>query len=170
MLLSKDPSISIIGSDPVAGSDSSMAFDDGTNTATLSLPASNWSANGSGTLFTYKNKAAPSGPSVVKVVKVKGGLLKVVAKGAAIPVPNGPGTIDVVLSLDGGTNTYCMTFTGTGDGTKFLAKDSAAGTVRTRRPTPLRHQPRLRRQRSVSPTSRRPGPRPCAIATWCSPP
>ena len=28
VLLSKDPSISIIGSDPVAGSDSSMTFDD----------------------------------------------------------------------------------------------------------------------------------------------
>jgi poly(3-hydroxybutyrate) depolymerase len=135
VLLSKDPSISIIGSDPVAGSDSSMTFDDGSNTATLSLPSSNWTVNGSGTLFTYKNTAAPSGPSVVKVVKVKGGLLKVVAKGAAIPVPNGPGTIDVVLSLDGGTNTYCMTFTGTGDGTKFLAKDSAAGSC-TALPTP----------------------------------
>ena len=128
VLLSKDPSISITGSDPVGGSDSSITFDDGANTATLSLPASNWSTNSSGTLFKYKNTSAPSGPSVVKIAKVKAGLLKVVAKGLPVPVPNGPRTINVVLSLDGGTNTYCMTFAGTGDGAKFLVKDSAAGT------------------------------------------
>jgi acetyl esterase/lipase len=63
----------------------------------------------------------------VKIAKVKAGLLKVVAKGSAVPVPNGPATINVVLSLDGGTNLYCMRFTGTGDGAKFLVKDSAAG-------------------------------------------
>ena len=127
VLLSKDPSINIMGSDPAGGADSSITFDDGTNTATLSLPASNWSTNGPGTLLTYKNASAPSGPSVVKIAKVKSGLLKVTAKGLPVPVPNGPGTINVVLSLDGGTNTYCMTFAGTGDGAKFLVKDSAAG-------------------------------------------
>ena len=137
VLLSKDPSINIMGSDPVGGSDSSITFDDGTNTATLSLPASNWSTNGSGTLFKYKNTSAPSGPSVVKIAKVKAGLLKVVAKGLPVPIPNGPGTINVILSLDGGTNAYCMTFTGTGDGAKFLVKDSAAGICpATATPTP----------------------------------
>ena len=55
VLLSKDPSISITGSDPVGGSGSSITFADGTNTATLALPLSNWSTNGSGTLFKYKN-------------------------------------------------------------------------------------------------------------------
>jgi acetyl esterase/lipase len=93
--------------------------------------------NGSGTLFKYKNTSAPGGPSVVKIATVKAGLLKVVAKGLPVPVPNGPGTIDVVLSLDGGTNTYCMTFTGTGDGAKFLVKNSAAGICpATGTPTP----------------------------------
>ena len=127
VMLSKDPGISIAGSDPVGGSDSSITFDDGTHTATLSLPASNWSTNGSASKLKYKNTAAPSGPSIVRIAEVKPGLLKVVAKGSAVPVPNGPGTIHVVLSLDGGTNTYCMTFTGSGDGTKFLVQDSAAG-------------------------------------------
>ena len=55
-------------------------------------------------------------------------MLKAVGKGAPIEVPNGPATIDVVFSLDGGTNTYCMTFAGTGDGNKFLVKDAPAGT------------------------------------------
>jgi acetyl esterase/lipase len=149
VLLSKDPTISIAGSNPVGGLDSSIFFDDGTNTATLSLPASNWSANSTGTIFKYKNTLAPAGPSVVKIAKLKTGLLKVVAKGLPVPVPTGagPATIDVVLSLAGGANRYCMTFTGTGDGSKFLVKDAgpgscpAAATVTptatpTRTPTP----------------------------------
>src|SRR4029450_11460567 len=126
IVLSKDPGISITGSDPV-GSDSSITFDDGTNTATWDLPAGNWTKNSSGTLFKYKNSSAPSGPSAVKIAKLKSGLLKVVAKGLPIPVPNGAATINVVLNLDGGTNTYCMTFAGMGDGSKFLVNDAPAG-------------------------------------------
>src|SRR5215470_9562372 len=136
-VLSKDSSIDITGADPVGGSDSSITFDDGTHTATLSLPASDWSTNGSHTVFQYENASAPSGPSIVKIAKVKSGLLKVTGKGLPIPVPNGPATINVVLSLDGGTNAYCMTFAGGGDGTKFLVKDSAAGTcTQAATPTP----------------------------------
>src|SRR5262245_37905555 len=48
IVLSKDPYISITGSDPVAGSDSSITFDDGVNTATWNLPAGNWTKNSSG--------------------------------------------------------------------------------------------------------------------------
>jgi predicted esterase len=138
VLLSKDPSINIDGSDPVGGANSSITFSDGTTTTTLSLPASNWTTNGSGTLFKYKNTAAPSGPSVVKIAKIKDGLLKVVAKGLPFPVPTGMRTVDVVLRLDGVTNTYCMTFTGTGDGSKFLVKDAGTGNcpVPTATPTP----------------------------------
>jgi len=127
VVLAKDPSISLMGSDPVGGSDSSITFDDGTNAVTLSLPASQWSANGSGTVFKYRNSAAPDGPSVVKLARVKAGVLKLVAKGLPIPVPTGPRSIDVILRLDGGTNAYCMTFTGTGNGAKFLVKNAAAG-------------------------------------------
>ena len=128
VLLSKDPSITIAGSDAVGGSDSSVSFDMGGGPVPLALPKTLWGANGAGTLFKYKNPDAPSGPSVVKVAKVAGGLLKAVGKGAPFAVPNGAATINVVLSLDAGTNTYCMTFTGTGDGNKFLVKDAAAGT------------------------------------------
>jgi hypothetical protein len=95
---------------------------------TFNMPKTNWSANGSGTLFKYKNTSAPLGPGPVKIAKLKSGLLKMVSKGILpVPVPNGPGTIDIALSLDGGTNTYCMTFSGTGDGNKFLVKDATAG-------------------------------------------
>ena len=84
VLLSKDPGISITGSDPVGGSDSSITFDDGANKATLTLPSSNWSTNGSGSLFKYKNTSAPGGPSAVKTAIVKPGLLKVVVRSQCV--------------------------------------------------------------------------------------
>ncbi|MDX2167587.1 MAG: alpha/beta hydrolase [Deltaproteobacteria bacterium] len=126
ILLAKDGGIVLGGSDPVGGADSSITFNDGTNVASLSLPASNWSANSTGSQFKYKNSAAPGGPSVVKTAKIKSGLLKVVANGLPIPVPNGPATISVILRLDGTTNVYCMTFTGSGDGSSFQVKNAAA--------------------------------------------
>jgi poly(3-hydroxybutyrate) depolymerase len=126
IVLSKDPGVVISGSNPVTGADSSITFDDGTNSATVGLPASNWKTNGSATLFSYKNTDAPGGPSVVKTAKVKAGLLKVTAKGLPIPVPNGPASIDVIVRLDGASNIYCMTFTGTGDGSTFQVKNAAA--------------------------------------------
>ena len=128
VLLSKDPIISVTASDPVGGSDSSVTFNNGSGAVPWSLPKTSWSTNGSTTLFKYKNASAPSGPSPVKITKVASGLLKMVAKGVPFAVPNGAATVDIVLSLDGGTNTYCMTFSGTGDGSKFLVKDAAAGT------------------------------------------
>lgn len=128
VLLSKDSQISIAGSDPVAGSPSSVTFDDGSGPVTFTLPESNWSASGSAAIFKYKNALAPAGPSPVKTVKLKNGLLKLVSKGLPFGVPTGAATVKVVLELDGGTNTYCSSFTGTGDGSKFLVKDAAAGT------------------------------------------
>jgi hypothetical protein len=128
VLISKDPSIGVAGSDPVDGSDSSITFDQGGGVVPFSLPKTLWGASGSGAIFKYKNGAAPGGPSPVKVAKLKAGLLKVVAKGSPFAVPAGAATIAVVFSLDGGTNTYCMTFSGVGDGRKFLVKGAAAGT------------------------------------------
>ena len=128
VVLSKDPDISLTGSNPIGGASSSITFSDGTTTTTMNLPASNWSTNSAGTLFKYKNTLAPDGPSVVKIAKIKSGLLKVVAKGLPFPVPNGPRTISVVFRLDGVTNTYCMTFDGSGDGSKFYVTDAETGT------------------------------------------
>ena len=127
VLLSRDLGIAIGGVDPVGGADSSITFADGANAVTLGLPASNWKANGSGTSLLYKNPSAPAGPSAVRIARLKSGLFKLVAKGAPIPVPNGPRTINVVLRLDGAARVYCMTFSGTGDGSKFLVKDASTG-------------------------------------------
>ena len=136
LVLSKDPTISAAGSNPVSGSDSTISFDNGGGTVSWGLSATLWSANGGGTLFKYKNSQAGSGPSPVKVAKVTGGLLKAISIVPPFLVPTGPATIDVVMSLDGGSNTYCMSFSGTGDGQKFLVKDAAAGSCAGPVPTP----------------------------------
>jgi len=124
ILISKDPDISVAGSDPVGGSDSSISINYGTFSSykgmAFTMPATGWRANGAGTSFKYKNKLAPSGPGPVKIAKLKSGSLKVVVRGAPpIPVPNGPAEISIVLSLDGRLNTYCVTFDGVGDGNQF---------------------------------------------------
>lgn len=148
VLLSKDVSVNVIGSDAVGGADSSITFDDGTNTTTWALPASNWRTNSAGSLFTYRNTAAPSGPSPVKIAKLKSGLLKVTARGVPVPVPTGAATIDVILRLDGEAKLYCLRFTGTGDGNKFHVKDSGEGTCPPR-PTAT---PSITRTPTTTPT------------------
>jgi len=61
LVLSKDPTISAAGSDPVGGSDSTISLDNGGGPVDWNLPATLWSTNGAGTLFKYKNSQAPSG-------------------------------------------------------------------------------------------------------------
>lgn len=114
------------GADPLGGTDSWISFDAGSGPVTLSLPKTLWTANSSGTALKYKNDQAPAGPSVVKIVKAKDGLLKVTGKGLPFAVPSGAATVHVVVNL-GGVNTYCMTFAGFGNGTTFLVKDAVAG-------------------------------------------
>jgi len=127
VVLSKDPTITFTGSNPVTGSDSSIAVSENSVDTQFDLPETGWSSNGTGTIFKYKNVLAPSGPSPVKLVKIKTGLFKAVVKRVPEAVPNGPASVDVVLNLDGSSNSYCMNFTGSGDGKKFSAKDAAAG-------------------------------------------
>jgi hypothetical protein len=138
LVLSQDPSISIAGSNPILGADSSLTLDDGVAPPIIfSLPKSLWSRNGAGTVFKYRNSSAPSGPSAIEIAQLKSGLLKVVEAGANLNVPNGPATLNVTLSLDGGTNRYCLTFAGTGDGSKFVVRNAPAGTCPpTPTPTP----------------------------------
>jgi hypothetical protein len=59
----------------------------GEGTATFELPAANWSANGTGTVFKFLNEAAPGGPSEVKVSLIKQGrILKVQARSTGFPL------------------------------------------------------------------------------------
>lgn len=137
VLLSKDASVSIAGSDPTTGGgDSSISFalDNGAP-VTFALPEGAWTKNGTDTVFKYKNSAAPAGPSPVKVAKVQPGVIKIVAKGVPFAVPKGAATVHAVLSLDGGSNVYCMTFDGSGDGSKFLVLNATAGSCPSAAPT-----------------------------------
>jgi hypothetical protein len=125
VLLSKDPAVAAgangSSADPRCAPDGgglggSITLDDGTNNVTVSMPCANWITNGPGPLYKYKDASG-----VPKVGKIKAGLLKVVSLGlGAFPVPNGPATVDVDVSV--GSDRYCMTFSGTGDGSKFLVK------------------------------------------------
>lgn len=128
VLVSRDPSVSIAGSDPATGAESFIRFSlDGGPPVTFDLPGSLWKTNRSGTVLKYKNRSAPAGPSPVKVARVKRGLIRVVAKGVPFAVPSGAATVDAVLSLDSGTTVHCMTFSGTGDGTTFRVRNATAG-------------------------------------------
>lgn len=127
VILSKDPSIDPSTQFiPVCGNpDPVLILSDGATTIQYQLPCANWKDLGAPD--TYKNPAAPLGPSEVKKVKITFGILKVVGKGVGFPVPTGVATITAELSQPGLQN-YCMSFTGTGDGSKFLVKDATAGT------------------------------------------
>jgi hypothetical protein len=76
-------------------------------TASASLPAGNWVANGPGTVFKFKNKGAPAGPSVVKSALFKsGGILKVSAKDTLITLDEASqGSLEVRLDI--GDDRYC---------------------------------------------------------------
>lgn len=105
-----------------SGLGASVKLDDGINSATLSMPCANWSANSGGTLYKYKDATGTP-----KVGKLKAGLLKVVSPGMnGFPVPTGAATVNVEVTV--GLDKYCMTFAGNGDGSKFLVKDATTGT------------------------------------------
>jgi hypothetical protein len=61
VLISKDPTITSAGANPVGGGDSSITFSDGSASVRLALPATLWKANRAGTAFKYKD----SGPTLV---------------------------------------------------------------------------------------------------------
>src|SRR5688572_2835125 len=100
-------------------------------TAVFDLPAANWLANGSGTVFSYRNVQAPAGPSAVKVVRVSNGrLIKVTARGTGISL-NEPtqGSMDVVLTS--GSDRWCASFGGVilrDEAGRFIAKNAGPGT------------------------------------------
>src|SRR5262249_26245621 len=42
------------------------------------------------------------------------------------PIPNGSATVNAILTLGGNGERYCMAFSGTGNGTTFVVRNSAA--------------------------------------------
>src|SRR3989475_820806 len=96
--------------------------------ASFDLPASHWSRNASGTLYKFKNSAAPAPPSEVKIALLRTGRLKVSARASGITLNElSQGSIGVVLSA--GSVRYCALFGGqilrNGPG-RFSAKNAPA--------------------------------------------
>jgi hypothetical protein len=97
--------------------------------ASFTLPASNWRANGPGTVFKFTNKGAPEPPSSVKTALIKGGrTLKVVSKEAGLPLLGAEGQVAVRVTT--GTTRNCALFTSDdvqkeAEG-KLIAKKSSA--------------------------------------------
>jgi hypothetical protein len=79
--------------------------------ASFDLPASGWTADGSGTTFKYKNRDAPSGPSPVKAVTLKAQrAIKVTGKGTGVTLDEAAqGTVVVALVVGG--DAYCSACT-----------------------------------------------------------
>jgi cysteine-rich repeat protein len=78
----------------------------------MSLPASHWSANAAGTVYTFKNKTAPDGTSAVKSAQIRQGKgLKISAKLAGLPLAGPHGT--VAARVRTGTLRNCAVFGGT---------------------------------------------------------
>jgi hypothetical protein len=123
---------------PGSGWGAAVVLDDGVNTAVLNIPCAVdmlaeipnfrdvWITNRAGTAYKYKrNDSYPYTFPAPKVAKVNPALLKIVSRTlGGLPVPTGVATINVKVRV--GLDQYCMAFTGTGNGTKFTAKDAAA--------------------------------------------
>jgi len=104
--VSKAPALTLPAGDPaVSGASLEISNPVTLETATLQLPASGWSANGTNTVFKFKNPDAPTG-TPVKVAILKATLLKVVAKGTGITLDEATqGNIEISLTV--GTDRYC---------------------------------------------------------------
>jgi hypothetical protein len=127
VMMSTDRGILVSGSPACPAADSSLTFSDGVHTKTFALPCENWKPHGP-TSARYRTHVPSAGPSSVLVDGTAAHDLKVVGLGlGGFPVPNGAATITAVLALTGATDRYCMSFTGTGDGRRFLVKNAPAG-------------------------------------------
>jgi hypothetical protein len=135
VLLSKDalvvPGANGSSSDPRCVADGgsglggSVKLSNGVDTVTLSMPCANWSTNGAGTLYKYKDTTGAP-----KVGKVKAGLLKVVSASiGGFPLPILPSGVNVEVKV--GADTHCMTFDSNNGfpatSEKLLVRDAPVG-------------------------------------------
>jgi hypothetical protein len=144
--LSKDTSIAL----PGGAIEDPRCVPDGTNNAQLtvttaagesaSIPllCANWTVNGAGNLYKYKDTSG----ATCKIVLVKAGKLqKAVCKGTQVTIdlattPQDQGAVDVVVRSGTAPRRWCAEFNGTActvvkngsDGKKYLAKNCTVAT------------------------------------------
>jgi hypothetical protein len=103
---------------------------------TIALPCANWTVNGAGTLWKYKDSTG----GTCKIVLIKGGKLqKAVCKGAQVDYTLGADQVSVEVKVRTGTapRQWCTAFNATtegcsvvkngSDGKKYLAKNCTSG-------------------------------------------
>jgi hypothetical protein len=140
--LSKDTTIALPGGVledprcPTNGSDNAqLTVTTGTGEqAAIALPCANWTVNGAGTMYKYKDTSGAS----CKIVIIKGGKLqKAVCKGTQVSIdlattPQDQGNVDVVVRTGSAPRRWCAEFgpaatcqvvKNGSDGKKFLAKN-----------------------------------------------
>jgi cysteine-rich repeat protein len=111
--VSKSPALALPASPPTdVGATLDIVNPGSGESATLSLPAGVWAANGAGTVLKFVNKEAPNGPSPVKVAVLKDAkVLKVVARATGITLDETTqGSLGVALTV--GNDRYCSVFDG----------------------------------------------------------
>ena len=127
----KDPSLSgpvATGPDDPLTVGATLSVDNpvSSESATLILPASGWSANAAGTVFKYRSSGNPAGQ--VKSALIKDGKnLKVRSNGTGITLDE-PTQGSVAVTLAVGTIQYCTEFGGVrrDEPGRFVAKDAGA--------------------------------------------
>ena len=118
--LTKDPDVGVPtaggADDPtqVEGSFTLKTFHvgGGDETVIFPLPEANWVAKNtsSGTLFKFVNAEAPSGPSAVKTVVLRNGVLKVKAREVSPITLDEGGQSQMGVRLDLGVSRWCSAF------------------------------------------------------------
>jgi len=143
--LSKDTTIALPGGVtedprcPTNGTDNAALVVSSSATAesvSIPLPCANWTVNGAGTLYKYKDTTG----ATCKIVLIKGGKLqKAVCKGTQVSYTLGADQVSVAVKVRSGTapRQWCTAFNATtegcsvvkngSDGKKYLAKNCTSG-------------------------------------------
>ena len=129
----EDPRCTPDGSDNAALIVSSSAT---AESVSIALPCANWTVNGAGTLYKYKDTTG----ATCKIVLIKGGKLqKAVCKGVQVSYALGANQVSVDVKVRSGTapRQWCTAFNATtegctvvkdgSDGKKYLAKNCTSG-------------------------------------------
>jgi hypothetical protein len=125
VIVSRDPAAGMTSVPGCPAEDSALMFSDGAHTRTFALSCAKWRRIG-GT-FTYRDLAAVAGPVQVQIGANGVGRLRATGHGlGGFPIPSGPATITVLLTIGGHSERYCIAFTGNGTGRALLARNAPA--------------------------------------------
>jgi hypothetical protein len=123
--VSKDPNllfpVPASGNDPSGAGATVDLFSKNEGEASFNLPATNWTRNGSGTVYKFSNKLAPGGPSSVKITVIKKGKgIKLSGKATGLPLTGSQGSVGIRIRT--GFERNCALFASSNS---LIVKDEA---------------------------------------------